>query len=256
MNIESKLKKIRTSRKRRVVLPFHSIPIGGIDVSDELFAGVMIFIKALFKRLKVQQFDIEVTHWGEIFLVEPSRGMFIQLSVHLRVSDVDVKRVKLDLKSDNYRVYQDECFAHESLCVSFRVKRSGTQWRRFPLDVTSVSFDNVMATIIKAMHLNVANLTPTVKHELSRDIHTIDVDDVVALIRYGAAKLGPDSQFASIISGDLDFLYVKGFTLDGTQLRFSSFNLRQYQYCLSPQSVKIIKMLIPDAGDTVVEFVS
>ncbi|GGB75452.1 hypothetical protein GCM10011607_39700 [Shewanella inventionis] len=232
------------------------MPIGGIDVSDELFAGVMIFIKALFKRLKVQQFDIEITHWGEIFLVEPSRGMFIQLSVHLRVSDVDVKRVKLDLKSDNYRVYQDECFAHESLCVSLRVNRSGTQWRRFPLDVTSVSFDNVMATIIKAMHLNVANLTPTVKHELSRDIHTIDVDDVVALIRYGAAKLGPDSQFASIISGDRDFLYVKGFTFDGTQLRFSSFNLRQYQYCLSPQSMKIIKMLIPDAGGTIVEFVS
>ena len=213
MNIESKLKKIRTSRKRRVVLPFHPMPIGGIDVSDELFAGVMIFIKALFKRLKVQQFDIEVTHWGEIF-------------------------------------------AHEYLCVSFRVKRSGTQWRHFPLDVKSVSFDNVMATIIKAMQLNVANLTPTVKHELSRDIHTIDVDDVVALIRYGAAKLGPDSQFASIISDDRNFLYVKGFTLDGTQLKFSSFNLRQYQYCLSPQSMKIIKMLIPDAGDTVVEFVS
>ncbi|MEH6458202.1 MAG: type I restriction-modification system subunit M N-terminal domain-containing protein [Cocleimonas sp.] len=44
-------------------------------------------------------------------------------------------------------------------------------------------------------------------------------------------------------------------TLDGTQLKFSSFNIRQYQYFLSPQSMKIMKMLIPDAGDTVVEFV-
>lgn len=49
---------------------------------------------------------------------------------------------------------------------------------------------------------------------------------------------------------------MKGFTLDGTQLRFSSFNLRQYQYCLSPQSMKIMKMLVPEAGDSVVEFVS
>lgn len=256
MNIESKLKQLSTSRKCRAILPFHPKPVGGIDVSGELFMSVMIFIKALFKQLKMHQFDIQVTRWGEIFLIEPSRGMYIQLSVHFRVSDTEIKRVKQEFASKAYLVHPDEYFAHEALCVSFRVNRPSTQWRRFPLDVAAESYHDVVATIIKAMRLNVVNLTPTIKHQFRGDIHRVNSHDVIALIRYGAAKLGPDSQFAHIISGDREFLYVKGFTLDGTQLRFSSFNLRQYQYCLSPQSMKIMKMLVPEAGDSVVEFVS
>lgn len=67
MNIESKLKQLRTSRKCRAILPFHPMTVGGIDVSGELFVSVMIFIKALFKQLKMHQFDIQVTRWGKYF---------------------------------------------------------------------------------------------------------------------------------------------------------------------------------------------
>lgn len=49
---------------------------------------------------------------------------------------------------------------------------------------------------------------------------------------------------------------MRGFTLDEELLTFSSSNFKRHQFLLSPQSMKIMKMLIPEAGDSVVEFVS
>jgi hypothetical protein len=49
---------------------------------------------------------------------------------------------------------------------------------------------------------------------------------------------------------------MRGFPLDGDLLTFSSSNFKQHQFLLSPQSMKIMKMLVPETGDSVVEFVS
>ncbi len=254
MNIESKLQQLRKARTLRAILPFHSRQVGGIDVSKEQYSDVQAFVKTLFKQLKAQKFDIQVTHWGEIYLIEPVRSIYVLLSISSRANDDEIEQVKLALKSKDYLTKEVDGFAEEQLCVSFCAYRPGTKWRRYPLDLTFPHYDELVTQIITAMTFNVAQLSTTVRHELSKDIHQVDLDDLMALICYGAAKQGPDSQLAHL-SNNNELRSPTSCKLVGHQLTFYGYYCKQHQFFLSPQSMKIIKILLPEVGDIEAEFV-
>ena len=254
MNIESKLQLLRKARKLRAILPFHSRLVGGIDVSKEQYSDVQAFVKVFFKQLKAHQFDIQVTHWGEIYLIEPVRSIHVLLSISSRSNDVDIEQIKLGLKSKDYMTTEVDGFAEEQLCVSFRGYRLGTKWRNYPLDLILRNFDELVAQIMTAMSINVAQLSTTIRHELSKDIHQVNLDDVMALICYGAAKLGPDSQLAHL-SNNNELRSPISCKLVGHQLTFYGYYCKQQQFSLSPPSIKIFRMLLADADDIEVELV-
>lgn len=254
MNIERKLQQLRKAKKRRTILPFHQKRIGGIDVSTEQYWDVQIFVKALFKRLKAQRFDIQVTHWGEIYLIEPVRKIHILLSICPKVDDEDIERIKEGLKSTDYFVKEDDGFAQEQLCVLFRAYRPGTKWRRYSLDVESSNVDELVTQLISAIALSVTQLATTVRHELSKDIHQISLEDVMALICYGAAKFGPESQLAHL-SHCRDLRSPLSCKLVGDQLTFFGYYHKEHLFLLSPQSMKVFNILLPDERDIEAEFV-
>jgi hypothetical protein len=254
MNIESKLQLLRKARKLRAILPFHSRQVGGIDVSKEQYSDVQAFMKALFKQLKAQKFDIQVTHWGEIYLIEPVRSIHVLLSISSRSNDVDIEQITLGLKSKGYMTTEVDGFVEERLCVSFRAYRPGTKWRRYPLDLALVDFVELVTQIITAMKSNVAQLTTTVRHEQSKDIHLISLADVMALICYGAAKHGPDSQLAHI-ANNRELSYPTSCKLVGHQLIFLGYYHLEHQFFLSPLSMKIFRVLLPEVREIEAEFV-
>jgi hypothetical protein len=254
MNIESKLQLLRKARKLRAILPFHSRLVGGIDVSKEQYSDVQAFVKVFFKQLKAHKFDIQVTHWGEIYLIEPVRSIHVLLSISSRSNDVDIEQIKLGLKSKGYMTTDVDGFAEEQLCVSFRANRPGTKWRNYPLELILTNFDELVAQIMTAMTINVAQLTTTVRHEQSKDIHKVNLDDVIALICYGAAKLGPESQLAHL-SNNNELRSPTSCKLVGHQLMFFGYYCKQHQFFLSPSSMKIFRMLLPEAGENEAEFV-
>lgn len=253
MNIESKLQQLRKARKLRAILPFHSRQVGGIDVSKEQYSDVQGFVKALFKQLKAQKFDIQVTHWGEIYLIEPVRSIHVLLSICSRANDVDIEQIKLAFKSKDYMAKEVDGLAEEQLCVSFRAYRPGTKWRRYPLEIKLVNYDELVTQIITAMTFNVTQLSTTVRHELSKDIHQMNLDDVMALICYGAAKLGPESQLAHL-SNNNELRSPISCKLVDQQLTFFGYYCKQHQFFLSPPSMKIIRMLLPEVGDIEADF--
>lgn len=254
MNIESKLQQLRKARKLRAILPFHRRQVGGIDVSKEQYSEVLIFVKALFKQLKAQQFDIQVTHWGEIYLIEPVRDIHIRLSINYKVNADDIELIKLALKSKGYIAAGGLGFAEEKLCVSFSAYRPGTKWRYYPLDLTCQKYDELVTQIITAMTFNVAQLSTTIRYELTKDIHQVSLEDLMALSCYGAAKLGPDSQLAHL-SHNKELRFLTSSKLVGNQLTISGSYYKQHQFLLSPQSMKILRIFLPESGDSEVEFV-
>jgi hypothetical protein len=254
MNIESKLQLLRKARKLRAILPFHSRLVGGIDVSKEQYSDVQAFVKVFFKQLKAHKFDIQVTHWGEIYLIEPVRSIHVLLSISSRSNEVDIEQIKLGLKSKGYMTKEIDGFADEQLCVSFRAYRPGTKWRNYPLDLILTNFDELVAQIMTAMTINVAQLSTTIRHELSKDIHQVNLVDLMALICYGAAKLGPESQLARL-SNNSELRSPTSCTLEGHKFTFFGYYCKQHQFFLSPQSMKIFRMLILDAGHSEIDFV-
>ena len=128
MNIESKLKLLRQAKKRRLALPFHSRHVGGIDVSNDEFPEVLSFIKALFKTLKSAKFDIEINHWGEIFLIEPDRKIEILLSIRKAINNRKISQVKEQLKKEPF-LSSTEPYNNSDLEVTYRANRQGTKSR-------------------------------------------------------------------------------------------------------------------------------
>jgi 3-dehydroquinate dehydratase len=94
MNIESKLRLLRKAKKRRVALTFHTRKIGGIDLNDEKLKIVLPVIKTLFRTLKAAKFEIEINHWGEIYLIEPERKIQLLLSVHDALNTKEISNIK------------------------------------------------------------------------------------------------------------------------------------------------------------------
>ena len=68
MNIQ-KLISVKAARKLRILIDFHRVPRGGIDVSTEEFNDVLIILKDLFKLFKIQKCNIEISFYGEIFII-------------------------------------------------------------------------------------------------------------------------------------------------------------------------------------------
>lgn len=254
MNIETKLQQIRKARKRRSILLFHPRLIGGVDVLKEQYSEVQIFLRLLFKQLKVLKFGIEISHWGEIYLIEPERDIQILLSINLQVVADDVDGIKKALKSHEY-IVSDEIPATEQLSVSFRANRYGTKWHFPPLKLEVSCFGDVVKQLIKSMQSKVSKLSSEASHQPNKQPHEITFDDIIALINYGAAKLGPDSQLAHI-ANNRELHFSKRCSLNNGQLTFTSYDLKQHQYHLLPHSIKIFKILLPDVIDMEKDFLS
>jgi hypothetical protein len=157
MNIESKLKLLRQAKKRRVALSFHSRHVGGIDVSNDEFSEVLTFIKTLFKTLKLAKFDIEINHWGEIFLIEPDRKIEIFLSIRKTINNRKISQVKERLKKEPF-LSSTEPYDNSDLEVTYRANRQGTKSRTMLIPPIDTLYSEATQSLLTNMKDSVAGL--------------------------------------------------------------------------------------------------
>ncbi|WP_286261627.1 hypothetical protein [Thalassotalea atypica] len=81
MDINKLIQSINRAKKIRRALPYHQQEISGINVNDKELPQVLKTIKLLFKQFKLNKFDIKISHWGEVILIEPYRQIKVVLSV-------------------------------------------------------------------------------------------------------------------------------------------------------------------------------
>lgn len=198
MNIESKLKLLRQAKKRRVALSFHSRHVGGIDVSNDEFSEVLTFIKTLFKTLKLAKFDIEINHWGEIFLIEPDRKIEIFLSIRKTINNRKISQVKERLKKEPF-LSSTEPYDNSDLEVTYRANRQGTKSRTMLIPPIDTLYSEATQSLLTNMKDSVAGLVDKGRSDYHHPRLAITSEDILCVMNYGAALHGPQSQFAYLL---------------------------------------------------------
>lgn len=194
MNLTDKLKSIRQAKKRRVALMYHQRNIGGIDVPDDIFEDVMRFTKALFKKLKETKYAIEVTHWGEVFFIEPTKDVYIQYSVNLGLKHDLVESLKNRLKHTPYIVDTTE----PSCLLSFQALRPGTKLWQFNFEDLA-NKDNGVEYVFERIIDAVAGLQQHVRRTIRIDPLEISNADIRCIEHYSAAKFGNRNQLHKLL---------------------------------------------------------
>lgn len=132
MNIEKKLQALRRAKKLRPLLMYRSSHLDrdhGIDVPEDQFQRVQAFVKTLFKAAKRGGFDIQINHWGAIYLIDPDRQIPVALSVNIPTVLKVVDGLEQRLKETPYIVLNEPLKVSNQLNVGFRAWRPGTKWR-------------------------------------------------------------------------------------------------------------------------------
>lgn len=201
MNIESKLRLLRKAKKRRVALPFHSRHVGGIDVSNDEFPEVLSFIKTLFKTLKSAKFDIEINHWGEVFLIEPDRKIEILLSIRKTINNKKISQVKERLKKEPF-LSSAEPFDNQDLEITYRANRQGTKSRVMLHPQFDTLYSEATQNLLTNMKDSVASLDDKGRSDYHQPRLSITSEDILCVMNYGAALHGPHSQFAQLVKNE------------------------------------------------------
>lgn len=238
MNIESKLRLLRKAKKRRVALPFHSRHIGGIDVSNGEFPEVLSFIKALFKTLKSARFDIEISHWGEIFLVEPDRKIEILLSIRKTINNRKISQVKERLKKEPF-LSNIEPYDNSDLEVTFRANRQGTKSRSMLIPPNDTLYTEATQNLLTNMKDSVAGLVDKGRSEYHHPRLDITSEDILCVMNYGAILNGSNSQFAYLIKNEHIGIMPK-LTINGDSLMIGGRFGQDIEILLNPQSKRLL----------------
>lgn len=242
MNISNKLSAIKQSRKRRSALIFHTRVIGGVSVQPEFWSDTLVLIKALFKELKKRQFCIDVNHWGEIILTEPKRSIQIFLSANQSLKAITINEIKNRLSNTDY-VMLDELYKTESVQLEFIANRQGAKRHSLRLPHGTELFEQHLSNMVDQILHSVSGLKDTGRPLIYEDMLNISSDDILCVIKYGAIKLGPMSQFAYLLA-DKRLDINPNFELNDGQLLVKSFKT-QVTITLSKPSKNFLANFFP-----------
>ena len=129
MNINKLTQSINRAKKIRRALPYHQQEISGINVSDKELPQGLKTIKLLFKQFKLNEFDIQISHWGEVIVIEPYRQIKVILSVGYFEQDHRVSSVRKMLKICDYFNVSALDFNSRKLLIKIKAARANTKWR-------------------------------------------------------------------------------------------------------------------------------
>lgn len=252
MNIEKLLRSLRQAKKLRKVLPFHDRTINGIDVSVEEYPAVETFIKSLFKNLKRDGFEIFVSHWGEITLTEPLHGIKVDISVGYLLDEKLVETSVQQLKTQHYLSLPEGTPLSPSMVCQFKLLRNGTKWHSFQLDAEIMKRETLAKHIAEKIQDRAGMLQPQVNHEFWNDPSQVSIEDILALIRYGAAAFGTSSSLYSL-SKDKHIFYPEKIVFENATLQVINARSATYKYLLKPRELKMFQAVLPISTDNKIE---
>lgn len=187
MNIQNKLGKLRKAKKLRPILVYCLTDQPGIDVPDSDYPHAERFLKSLFRVLKKEGFDVQINHWGSIFLIEPVRQIPVALSINKTVDPCLPPGCEERLKQSSYfqLVGMGVSDFQSNLALSYRAWRPGTKWRFMLLER---NHEELIENLLREMKARVSSLVSSPRHSLPMK-DKVSFDDVVTLLTYNYIKI-------------------------------------------------------------------
>lgn len=238
MNITSKLNAIKKASSRRQALVFHSRLVGGVSVIPDRWQQVSELLKQLFKELKKRDFCIDINHWGEIILTEPERRIQIFLSIRQAYDERCIHKIKTLLSKTDY-VEVTEHIDNDNIDVLFQANRQGAKRRSLQIPQNSDDFKQFIPRLADQLSDCVSGLVETGRPIYHYNILEITEADILCVLKYGAIKLGPASQFAALLKNQQltltpDFEFTEG------RLFMEPFGGRKQELMLTKPSHKLL----------------
>lgn len=243
MNIADKLRAINQSRKRREALIFHRRTVGGVSVQPEFWSDTLELIKALFKELKKRRFRIDINHWGEIVLTEPERGIQVFLLAHQKLPTRTINEIKSRLSNADYAISEEQ-MTPRRVQLEFIANRYRAKRHLLRLPAETGLFECDFSNMVDQITASVAGLNNTGAPLVNGDIMKVSSDDISCVINYGAAKLGPTSQFAHLLEAEC-FKYEPHLKVLGGDLIVKSYTSED-TFMLNQPSKKMLAFFFND----------
>lgn len=251
MKLTRTMQALRRARKLRPCLVFHERPIGGIDVPKIQFERALGFIRCLVKSAEAAGCEVNVNHWGALFVTPPFSPAAIEVSIRLTSPALPSEQMETLLKNSRYRLLARDVEGL-CLCAVFQVYRPGTKPAWFKLD-DPISHIELAEEIVEAMIARSAQLVPSVRFALP-DWRRVGLDDVLCVLRYGAyASYGQVLEKAC-------YPIIEVWSLDrceivGNSVTFFSGRSNTAYYRLQKTERKFLEQLAPNIKDGRAQFV-
>ncbi|MBA6390460.1 hypothetical protein H4J38_06645 [Colwellia sp. BRX10-3] len=242
MNINKLIQSINRAKKIRRALPYHQQEISGVNVSDKELPQVLKTIMLLFKQFKLNEFDINISHWGEVILIEPYRQIKVILSVGYFEQDHSVYSVKKRLKICDYFDVSALDFNSRKLLIRIRAARTNTKWREHSFsDIENgrILAENFAEQIIEIT----SSLVSTTRFDPYKNFGQVTIEDVLAIARYGSALYGRETVLFFLVRDKEALSYPQKIIIDKSEMKITNFNGFTRSYLLNKKAIKLLGLL-------------
>jgi hypothetical protein len=245
MNIQKLTSLVRQARKRRQVFLFHDKPRSGIDVHNKDWPTVVELIGSLFKYLKSQNCQVEVSWWGEIFVTLSNYDTPFEISINQRPLINDVSDIIREVnEGDITTVFVEDYF--EKYSITVRPIRKNSKNHSFPIEITSTQEADLGNLILEHITRKVSSYH-TQCNELIK-LRKINSDDIIAIVRLGSAQLNRKALFYNIVRELNKRIFVQGIEIECERLTLIGGSYEQdYNYQLGKKEMQFILNYLPES---------
>jgi len=242
MNINKLIQSINRAKKIRRALPYHQQEISGINVNDKELPQILKTIKLLFKQFKLNEFDIKISHWGEVILIEPYRQIKVILSVGYFEQDHSISSVRERLKTCDYFNASSFDFNSRNLLIRIRAARANTKWREH--NFSDIENGKILAESFAEQIIELTStLVATTRFDPYKNFGQVTIEDVLAIARYGSALYGRETVLFFLVR-DKDILsYPQKITIDKSEMKIVNFGGFIRSYFLNKKATKLLGLL-------------
>jgi len=242
MNLSKLIQALNKAKKLRRALPFHHQKIHGLDIPDGEYPKILPIVKAIFKSLKSHGFDIRISYWGEIMVIEPHRKINVILSLGYFEDETKLAVFRKQLAANNYLEITHNQLVFNRPQLKFRAARRGTKWRVFYLDEVNI-LDEFALYITSQIIDRTASLTSHSCFNFYQNFNKVTIEDVMAIIRYGAALYGSSTSLYSLVRDENISCYPESVIIESHQIQLFSFNKKSYPYVLNKKALNLLTLL-------------
>lgn len=215
MNIQKLISSVRQARKRRAINNFHRTPRGGVEVTDKEFNTALSLLKELFKQLKVSGCKIDISFYGEVFVLLPESVHRFELAISNRPSIKSAEGLLKKLESAQF-IKLDNMDVDNTLVVSIKSIRSRAKWKHYSVSEFKSDYALFADTILKEIRQRVRYYNNQDSTEWS--VNYSSTEDKLATIHLGGALFGSVSMLFYLSKHLRKVIYVKDLSISGSQI--------------------------------------
>jgi hypothetical protein len=215
VNIQKLISSVRQAKKRRAINDFHRAPRSGIDVTDEEFNDTLSLLKELLKQFKANGCKIDISFYGEVFILLPEGVHRFELAISNRPNIKSTEGLLKKLEGAQF-VKLDNWGVGNTLVVSSKTLRNNAEWKHYSVSKYTGDYGLFTETILKDLRQRVRYYNNSNLNEWT--INDSNTEDKLAAIHFGGALFGPTSMLFYLSKHLRKIIYVKELSITDNQI--------------------------------------